>query len=71
MDKKLAADESEVLKTLLSVLIVNNRTGEVGFMHGFGRFVGTSVILKKAQIGALNSARLKIGLSEMKEYRDK
>jgi hypothetical protein len=71
MDKQLASDESDVLKTILSALIVNNRTGEVGFIHGFNRFVGTKVILKKAQIGTLNSARLKFGLSEMKEYRDK
>lgn len=68
---KFESDESEVLKAILAVLIVNNRTGEVGFKHGLDRFIGTSVILKKPQIEALNSSRLKLGLSELKAFRDK
>ncbi|HEY8668315.1 MAG TPA: hypothetical protein VIL86_16820 [Tepidisphaeraceae bacterium] len=56
-------DEISALRTVLSQLVIRERTGEVGILHGLDRFVSTNVCLKKPQRAALDSALRKLGLN--------
>lgn len=62
MDVKLDSDEVAVLKILLSEVVIKNRSGELGIMHGANRFVSTNRPLRKAGLEALDSVYKKVGL---------
>ena len=40
-------EEAQAVRAALSTLVVKARTGELGVMHGAGRFVSTQRILNK------------------------
>jgi hypothetical protein len=58
----LDRDEAEMLRLILSKVVVKKRTGEVGFVHGAERFVSTQVILKKEGRAILDKVARKFGL---------
>jgi hypothetical protein len=67
-ETKLTADEAQVLRGVLSALVIRTRTGELGIVHGAERFVSTQRTLKKAERDALDAAARKLGLSGIREH---
>lgn len=63
MQVKLTADEAEILKLVLSEVVIQDRTGQVGIMHGADRFISLHIALKKQGRSLLSSAYKKIGIS--------
>ena len=63
MKINLTKDESDILKILLSQLVIKKRTGEVGIIHGAERFISTRLCLKTEHKEILNSAYQKLGAS--------
>ena len=61
-EARLTTDESQALRTVLTVLSLRSHTGEVGLMHGLDRFVSSQVILKKCDLDILDAAARKLGL---------
>lgn len=58
----LDVDESEMLRLILSNVVVENRTGQIGIVHGAERFVSTQVVLKKEGRAILDKLARKVGL---------
>ena len=58
----LDKDEAEMLRAILSKVVVEKRTGQVGILHGADRFVSTQVVLKKDDRALLDKLARKIGL---------
>lgn len=67
-ETKFTAEETEVLRAVLSVMVIKRRTGELGIMHGAERFVSTQRSLKKADREALDAAARRLGLGAIREY---
>ena len=44
MDIKLTVDEIEVLKLVLSDIVIQDRTGQIGVMHGVDCFVSLHIV---------------------------
>ena len=63
MEVRLTENEAEMLKLVLSEIVIQGRTGQVGIMHGADRFVSLHVALKKQGRGILSSAFRKLGIS--------
>jgi hypothetical protein len=63
-DTKLSSDELEILRAVISPLVVKMRTGELGIMHGMDRFVSTQIILRKKELNVLDSVVKKLGLGD-------
>jgi F0F1-type ATP synthase epsilon subunit len=61
-ETKLSSEELQVLRAVIAPIVVKSRTGELGILHGMGRFVSTQVILKKKDLDVLDSVAKKIGL---------
>jgi hypothetical protein len=66
---RLTAEEAEAVRAALSLLVVKNRTGELGIMHGADRFVSAQRIFRKQDRQALDAAARKLGLPNIPEYR--
>lgn len=67
-DVRLSPGEAAALRTALSALVVKTRTGELGIVHGAGRFVSTQRIFRKAELDALHAAARKLGLGGVGEH---
>ena len=61
-DVKLTDDELEMLRVAFTPLVIKNRTGELGIIHGMNRFVSTQICLKKRELDLLDSVAKKLGL---------
>ena len=59
----LTKEEATALATALKQLVIRDRTGELGVLHGMDRFVTTNCCLKKTDRSALDSAARKLGLA--------
>jgi hypothetical protein len=55
--------QEEANADALRQLVIRDRTGELGILHGMDRFVATAVILKKPERELLNAGARKIGLA--------
>ena len=64
-DAKLTSQEAGALRKVLATLVVRDRTGEVGIIHGAERFVSTQLCLRKADRELLDAAAAKVGLSSV------
>jgi hypothetical protein len=62
----LPEDELRELRSLLSLIYVRERTGEIGILHGLDRFVSTQVCKKKSEVAALDALARRCGLSGIK-----
>lgn len=60
---ELDGDEAEMLRLILSKVVVEKRTGQIGIVHGADRFVSTHVVLKKDGRALLDRVARKVGLS--------
>jgi hypothetical protein len=60
---KLSDDEFEAIQVILREIVIKDRTGEFGVMHGANRFVSTNKPLKKQHRAIFDSAFKKFGLS--------
>lgn len=69
-EAKLSATEAEVLRSVLQSVVVRTRTGELGIVHGVDRFVGTALMLKAAELGALEAVARKVGLGGVRIRND-
>ncbi|HEX8522596.1 MAG TPA: hypothetical protein VF669_10100 [Tepidisphaeraceae bacterium] len=58
----LDGDEAEMLRVVLSTVVVEKRTGQIGIVHGAERFVSTQVVLKKEGRALLDKLARKVGL---------
>jgi hypothetical protein len=68
----LTPDEAAILRAVLSQIVIRDRTGEVGILHGLERFVSTQLILNKQDRDILILAAKKLGLKAVSETgRDK
>lgn len=61
-DVKLSSEELQLLRMIISPLVIKSRTGELGISHGMDRFVSSQVILKKKDLELLDSLAKKVGL---------
>jgi hypothetical protein len=68
-DVKLTSEEAEAVRAALSTLVVKNRSGELGIMHGADRFVSAQRIFRKKDREILDVAARKLGLPGIPEYR--
>jgi hypothetical protein len=59
---KLTAQEAAVLAALLRKIVVRDRTGDVGVVHGMDRFVAAELILKKRERADLDTVTRKLGI---------
>ncbi len=62
MEITLSSEEIEILKIALSKLVVKNRTGEIGILHGLDRFTSTHICLKKKERENLDALMKKVGI---------
>lgn len=67
METKIRDNEIEVLRKILTHVVIKSRTGEIGIMHGAERFVSTNNILKKEEIDSLERLLNKIGISSLRK----
>ncbi len=63
MNVILRQEEANAVADALRQLVISDRTGELGILHGMDRFVGTGVALKKPEREQLNAGARKIGLA--------
>ena len=68
MDVKLTDDEVKMLRLVLQSVAVRARTGEIGIVHGMGRFVSTNRSLKKDERETLDAAAKKLGLGGVSTF---
>ena len=68
MEAKLNAEEINALRLALSAIVIKERTGEFGILHGMDRFVSAQVILKKPARAALDSVMRKTGAASITRY---
>lgn len=66
MEARLDDTELNLLKNILSLIVVKQRTGEVGILHGLNRFVSANYCLKKKDINTLKQIIDKLGNKEIK-----
>jgi hypothetical protein len=66
---KLSSDEAQALRLALSTLVVRDRTGELGVLHGLERFVSTQRTFTKPERASLDSAARKLGLAGMRLHK--
>ncbi len=64
----ISESEARELCTLLSVIHVRERTGEIGVVHGLDRFVSTSVCKKKKELDALDAIARRCGLAGLPRF---
>ena len=62
IEVKLTEDETQALKAILSRLVLRDRTGELGLIHGADRFVGSQRTFTKPERAAIQSLAKKAGL---------
>jgi hypothetical protein len=60
---KLTDDETQALKAILSCLVLRDRTGELGLLHGADRFVSTHRTITKPERAVIQSVTKKLGMS--------
>jgi hypothetical protein len=60
---KLTDDEKQALKAILSCLVLRDRTGELGLLHGADRFVSTHRTFTKPERAVIQSVTKKLGMS--------
>ena len=58
----LDGDEAELLRLILSKVVVEKRTGQIGIVHGAYRFVSTHVVLRKDGRARLDKLARRFGL---------
>jgi hypothetical protein len=58
----LDGDEAEMLRLILSKVVVEKRTGQVGIVYGADRFVSMQLVLKKEGRAILEKLARKVGL---------
>jgi len=63
MEVRLTEEEKEVLKWILEEIVIKDRTGAIGIMHGADRFVSMSFTMRKPSRIVLNSVYRKFGLA--------
>ena len=63
MNVILRQEEANAVADALRQLVICDRTGELGILHGMDRFVATAVVLKKPEREQLNAGARKIGLA--------
>jgi len=63
MDIKLTEDEIAAVRAVLSQVVMQERSGQIGIMHGANRFVTMNVSLKKHGQGVLAAAYKKLGVN--------
>jgi len=63
MEVRLTEEEKEVLKWILEEIVIKDRTGSIGIMHGADRFVSMSFTMRKPTRIVLNSVYRKLGLA--------
>jgi hypothetical protein len=61
----LTDEEVAVLREVLSRVVVQQRTGRIGVIHGMERFVSIDLLLKKPQRLVLESAARKLGVPSL------
>jgi hypothetical protein len=59
---KLTEDEAQALKAILSCLVLRDRTGELGLLHGADRFVSSQRTFTKPERTVIQSLAKKAGL---------
>ena len=64
----VSEDEAAQLRSVLSVMVLRERTGEIGIMHGMDRFVSTHVCKKKKEIESLDAVAQRCGLAGIKRF---
>ncbi|MDM3871484.1 hypothetical protein QSV34_08960 [Porticoccus sp. W117] len=57
-------EERAALKAVLSQLVIQKRTGQVGIVHGANRFISTHICCKKSEKAVLHSVFKKLGLPQ-------
>ncbi|HRH42482.1 MAG TPA: hypothetical protein PKY82_12720 [Pyrinomonadaceae bacterium] len=62
-DVKISSEELELLRVIMSPLVIKSGTGELGINHGMDRFISSQVILKKKDLELLDYLAKKVGLS--------
>jgi hypothetical protein len=60
---KITADEVQALRAMLSCLVLRDRTGELGLLHGLDRFVSSKRVFTKPERAIIQSVAKKLGLS--------
>jgi F0F1-type ATP synthase epsilon subunit len=53
-ETKLTSEETTLLRSVLSKLVIRSRTGELGIAHGKERFISTQLCLRKSEREMLN-----------------
>lgn len=64
----LTPEEANELRPVLSAIVLRERTGEIGVLHGLDRFVSTHVCKKKKEIETLDTLAQRWGLSMIKRF---
>lgn len=64
----LSDEEAKELRTLLSVVCIRERTGEIGILHGMDRFVSTNACRKKKEVEALDAVAKRCGLPGIRRF---
>ncbi len=60
---KITDDETQALRAMLSVLVLQDRTGALGLLHGADRFVSSQRTFTKPERAVIQSVAKKLGLS--------
>jgi hypothetical protein len=59
---ELTDEEINVLRQILARVVLQQRTGKIGVLHGTQRFVSIDLLFRKPQRLALESAAHKLGV---------
>ena len=68
-DIKLSPEEAQILRTVLNTIVVRDRTGEFGILHGLERLVSTHRPFTKPERTLLDAALRKLGLPGIRLHR--
>ena len=60
---KITNEETQALRAILSYLVLRDRTGELGLLHGADRFVSTQRTFTKQERAVILSVAKRLGLS--------
>jgi hypothetical protein len=60
---KITDDETQALRAILSCLVLRDRTGELGLLHGADRFVSSQRTFTKPERAVIQAVAKKLGLS--------
>jgi hypothetical protein len=66
---KLTQEEVAVVRAVLSRVVIRERTGEIGILHGADRFVSSQLLLKAKERKALRAVASKMGLAGIAEAK--